>query len=94
MLGHDVVELCPLLLRDVKLLQSLALAVQEEDDWRLPRHLLELCVVVVLLKVFQDELLHLRETVQLSSGAGLDPDLDSVLLTGDQRRCRGQQHKQ
>ena len=56
---------------------GVSLLVEEVHDWGLAGHLLELghSLLVFLLEVFEDEFLHLRKTVQFSSGAGLDAHL-------------------
>ena len=62
---------------ETRRLLGVALLVEEVHDWGLAGHLLELghSRLVFLLEVFEDEFLHLRKTVQFSSGAGLDAHL-------------------
>ena len=80
------------------LLFGVSLLVEEVHDRRLPGRFLEVghSRLVFLLEVFEDEFLHLRKTVQFSSGARLDADLRVrhrlPLLLGQRREGeRGQQ---
>merc|ERR1719458_1035883 len=70
---HDGAQLIPRLVGDVHLLFGVSLLVEEVHDWRLPWRFLEVgySCLVFLLEVFEDEFLHLRKTIQLSSGARL-----------------------
>ena len=68
---HHVVELAPGLLRDVELLNNLAVQPEVVEGGRLARNLEEICPDV-LLKVLVDELLHVGVAVQLAGPAGND----------------------
>ena len=81
------------------LLFGISLFVKEVHDGRLARRFLEVGhpILVFLLEVFEDEFLHLRKTVQFSSGAGLDAHLRvrrlSLLLCQCREGERGQQRE-
>ncbi len=78
------------------LLDDVVFGIEEEHDWGLARHLLKVgdARLVALLEVFEDEFLHLRKTVQFSSGARLDAHLGRrpIVVGGVHRE--GQAHQE